>query len=98
MYRTATDRPRCQFCLGGDIHTAGCWSQRQPRDGGTTTCYFGEPGCTAPIGDHPRSDPTYHASCPTHGPGVSQHYPGRERPYRCWHCVMAEFHSTPSTR
>ena len=57
-------------------------------------CYFGQPGCTAPIADHPRADPTYHAGCPTHGPGVAQHYPGRERPYRCWHCVLAEFHST----
>lgn len=96
MYRTSTDTPRCEYCGGGDIHTAACWTQRTAAVVEAAVCYFGQPGCTAAIADHPGADSTYHASCPTHGPGVIQHYPGRERAYRCWHCVMAEFHGTTS--
>lgn len=90
MYRAALDPPRCPYCQGGDVHTLGCWAQTQPTV--AVACYFGHAGCTATIADHPRADVTYHAGCPTHGPGVAQHYPGRERAYRCWHCVLAEFH------
>lgn len=38
----------------------------------------------------PRIDPTYRASCPTHGQSVAMSYIGRER-YACFHCVSAEY-------
>ena len=28
-YRTSTDTQRCEFCGGSDMHTLGCWTQRE---------------------------------------------------------------------